>query len=204
MTYNPSGRIKRIQGGILMPPGSCVVCGGVSSDTYADLDQSIDWFGNLYMCKGCVLSASEVWEDLIPSNEEALRGHIEAMRQTIEGLRTEVAQKEALNESYRSVLDNYRSSRSGGAPVVVESLDTAELAPTVNTEPTFEPGELYDGLPESNDSDTVVGDNTDEGDLQDALDRASSALAESAGVTDNSPSVEGTLAGAGSGRLFGE
>lgn len=208
MVYSPSGRIKRIAGGNLLPPGSCLVCGGSSSDLYADLDVHVEWFGSAYLCANCVRAASEVFEDLLPSQEEALREHISELQGVIYNLNFELEQKEKLNESYRAVFDNLRTS--GVSVDIGSNTDGNELQ--TQPAPAIAVDSIGDGLadlvrnPEPSDGESTGESDSPEPDIdiEDALDRASAALADSAGDTSEPPPEPTAVGRSASRRLFGE
>jgi hypothetical protein len=133
MSYNPSGKIKRIQGGQLLSPGCCFSCGNAAQPVYADIGQT-EWDGGVYLCEICVISAMTVFETLmLPANEKVLRDEIDALSRQIRSKDKRISELEKLNESYRSVF----SATGINAGVSVGTPGSANPPPDRDVQPKF-------------------------------------------------------------------
>ena len=209
MTYNPSGKFKVIRGGVLLPPGSCMACGSASSDEFVDFDLSLEWYGAVYLCKSCIREAGSVFDLISAADEAILRDQINNQVSLIEELKQKLADKDKLNESYRSVIDDIRSATvdTGDIGTVsdeqidtksVESVDPSPFVVVAVSDVSADDS----GADDTSDAPAPDEDNTDSTEL--AIERASAALIGAAGITSEPPAFQGTPSGDDSRRLFGE
>ena len=210
MVYNPSGRIKRIEGGRLLPPGTCCVCGGpIGADQIAaDLDVHIEWYGSLYQCKSCVTEAVSCWDDILPANEEALRQLAEDQNNTIDSLRRQMEKKDKVIDGYRSTLDDYRTV----SPVDDSGSEPSGILPPLGVAPDAIVDAGYEKLGERARTPDDSGNPNSDGlyredesaDIEDAIQRASEAIAESTGDSSKPAPEQRSVSVGSSGPLFGE
>jgi hypothetical protein len=217
-SYDPSGRIKRIPAGMMMPPGTCCTCGTVTGTDFADLDVSIDWFGALYLCESCIMQAATVFGGISNVEEEALRDEIKTLTDLVNVTQSEVSRLEKLNESYRTIADDLR--RSSGIAVDAPAYLYDEPDPD---EPDSDAGEVdgdvHDGpddsavedtgvsepsFPESGPGDTEDPESDDDSVTADSIERAFEALIDEPGSASESLAGSGADGGKPVGRLFGE
>lgn len=219
MDYDPSGRIKRIPAGIMMPPGLCAVCNTNHGTEFADLDTHIDLWGAVYLCKACVLQAASIWGLLTDIEEAALRDEINKLRDLHSTAEQRAIKAESLNESYRAAIVDLRSDDVRGTVDAPDYLydvpptdkPDGEASPDDGREPdepsddsVQESGEPERDAPEDSAATADDPEPGDDGVSEAALERAFESLIGDSGDSSESPAEQDGVGCEPVGRLFGE